>query len=137
MGLALNSIPFGESAVLNTWQDKVNDNLLDRILYTKQLFNTLFGDEIIEMVNTYNSLCIYLKAGIDPFQFSEKINSLDLNTENASINKTLWKIPICFDDKFAYDLPEILIEKKLSKELFIDLFTKPKYRIHFNYFISK
>lgn len=123
--------PFGKSAILIEWPNKIGQILLNDIrLFADEIkkkdvvgltdFNFVYNSMLINFDNqviTYDSLMFLLKE-----IYSNK-NSIE-NFETQT-----WYIPVCYDDEFGLDLNDLLTTKKMHKEELIALHTKPFYTV--------
>lgn len=125
--------PFGERAILIEWPSKIDKSILRDIIdfKTKIISNKI--EQILEVKNVYNSILVIYDLFI--FDFNKEIKllkSIYLNSNfDAKIQSKLWKIPVCYDDKFGLDLELISKENKLSKQEIIRQHSGVNYTVYF------
>jgi len=124
---------FGECSILVEWPSKIDKKILKDVIFYKDKLENFLIEEIIEIKSAYNSILISYNFTIRNIYneilalkriYSSKINSF-------SNPATLWKIPVCYDDKFALDLEEISLEKRISKQDIIALHSDAIYTVFF------
>lgn len=105
------------------WPSEIDKNILNDVLLFKYNIENNNIKQILQINNAYNSILIIYNATIDNV-YDEILVLKKLYSIKKLINKSafkLWKIPVCYDDKFAIDLEEIAIEKSIKKEQIIEL----------------
>lgn len=124
---------FGERSILVEWPSKIDKKILeDIVLYKRKLKNSSLK-ELIEIKSAYNSMLISCYYTID--NIYDEISTLkDIYSLKSEVKKPtfeLWKIPVCYDDKFALDLEEVSVKKKISKQDIIALHSDAIYTVFF------
>lgn len=109
--------PFGKSALLIEWPNKVDESILYDILrFQKHL--SLELDASWEFIPVYNSLTLVRQNETLVFNtWRQKL--LDLyasSNEHKPADRYLWKLPVCYDLEFAPDLEEVAHKLHLSVE---------------------
>lgn len=123
----------GERSVLIEFEPAINENLLEKLLGLKKFIQNELLKQRVEVINTYNSLLVNYGVGIeDVYGEVLKLKRLvdEANIQNK-IEKTLYHIPVCYEDEFAPDLNFLSAEKKLSKNEIIRLHSEPIYTVYF------
>ncbi len=124
---------YGEHSILVEWPSKIDKKTIDDVIFFKEKLERSLLKEIIEIKSAYNSILISYVITID--NIYNKISMLkDIYSSEINIlskPSTLWKIPVCYDNKFALDLDEISLEKKISKQDIIALHSEAIYTIFF------
>lgn len=125
--------PMGERGILIEFAPKIDEKLLEEILFFKNKLENLYAKVNIEVINTYNSLLInYLFSIEDVYGEISKIENLFENAKIEKItNQKIVYLPVCYNDDFAWDLEFISKEKDLTKEEVISLHTAPLYTVYF------
>ncbi|MCF6295508.1 MAG: 5-oxoprolinase subunit PxpB [Flavobacteriaceae bacterium] len=124
---------FGERSILVEWPSKIDEKTLKDIILFKEKFENSTLKELIEVKLAYNSMLVSYHTAID--NIYDKI--LELKSIYSSKNKVinsiykLWKIPVCYDAKFALDLGDISIKKGISKQDIIAIHSKAIYTVFF------
>lgn len=125
--------PFGNRAILIEWPQKIDENILKDTLNFKKIILKNYTKVKVEVINTYNSLTILYDTTIENI-YSEFLALKSLyegqNTQKKLETK-LWRIPVCYDQKFGIDLEEISSAKKLSKSEIIRLHSGQEYKVFF------
>ncbi|MFD1063699.1 5-oxoprolinase subunit PxpB [Winogradskyella litorisediminis] len=124
---------FSERSILIVWPSKIDEIILQDVLFFKEVIQNKYIKLKLQVNNTYNSILI-----IYPFVI-ENINGKFLELKalynsSKSIKKlksTVWEIPVCYDDEFGFDLELLSKEKSLSKAEIIQRHSQPFYTIFF------
>ena len=132
--------PLGANALTVKFGDEIDIKLNDKAVKLAEFFKENPFPGFIETVPAYASATVFF----DVFnvrrnfpEFKTAFDAVRLLTENAVENSGKIKtkkgkqieIPVSFDDEFALDLKNILAEKNLSKDEFIEIFTSRSYRV--------
>ena len=122
---------YNEDSILIEWPKIINKSILNDILNFSNKLSKI--KTIHYIMNGYNSLLIRYKSNIKSFD-KEIINLKNLYKEKIS-NKTIikkhWKIPVCYEDKFAPDISYVSKKLNLSSAKIIKLHTLKKYKVYF------
>ena len=125
--------PFGERSILIEWPSEIDKFILQDMLLMKSSIQNNISELILEIKHAYNSILISYVYTIENINDEIlKFKSLYLDTKTQIItSKTLWRIPVCYDDKFAIDLEEMASQKRLSKDEIIRLYFEGDYTVFF------
>lgn len=125
--------PFGESAILIEWPQIISKEILNdiRVFVTKIEYKN--SENILELNFIYCSLLIIYNSKNNCF--NEIKNTLISLYDNEMIvpvksEKTLWHIPVCYDEKFGIDLIYLSSEKKIAVEKIISLHSSVDYTVY-------
>ena len=122
---------YNENSILIEWPKIINKSILNDILNFSNKLSKI--KTIHYIVNGYNSLLIRYKSNIKSFN-KEIINLKNLYKEKINykniINKH-WKIPVCYENKFAPEVSYVSKKLNLSSIEIIKLHTLKKYKIYF------
>jgi len=120
--------PFGTNAILIEWPAKIDEGILDNIVYFKRIIIKEYTD--IEVVPAYHSLTIIFKNEID-FEFLEKNLRTLYNSVKKGISfpKRIWHIPVCYSEEYGLDIKEYTKIKGFSLTKLIQLHTAPLYTV--------
>lgn len=125
--------PFGERAVLVEWPSVIDKNMLSDIIHFKEKIKKYNIENIVEIRTAYNSLLVIYD--LEKFVYENNIQVLKrIYINPRKLTKPVfsqWKIPVCYDDRFAIDLNEMAVEKNMSKESIIELHSKAIYTVYF------
>jgi len=125
--------PFGESAILIEWPQKISIAILDDIRNFSLKIKHSRIKYILEINFVYSSLLVIYK--------SKKINYFDLKKElqfiynknliiKNNLKKTIWEIPVCYDIEFGIDLPFLSLQNKISIEEIISIHSSNYYTVY-------
>ncbi len=129
----LNYKRYSEKAILIEWPSKIDENILDNLVFCKNQVEIHFYEVIVEVISSYNSLLIYYRFTIEDF-YSEvfRLKSLFSDGSETGSRKTkLWKIPVCYSSALAPDLEQFAEMKSLSVDEVVRLHTTPIYKVYF------
>ncbi|MEM6515248.1 MAG: 5-oxoprolinase subunit PxpB [Bacteroidota bacterium] len=124
---------YSERSVLVEWPQEINNYILNDVLIFKNYLSKSNIESIIQVNHAYNSILIIYKFTI------ENINDTFLELKQLYCSRNvekletgnLWKIPVCYEDDFGWDLDEISRVKNLSKSEIIDFHLRPIYTVYF------
>ena len=125
--------PFGKQAVLIEWENNIDEDILNDIVFFKEKINQAKATLITDVIIGYSSLTIKYKEEI--FNYFDEISSLksiykkEFNT--LKTDKFLWEIPVCYDLNFGIDLEEIADKSNLSIDKIIKLHSEKIYTVFF------
>lgn len=124
---------FGERSVLVEWPTKIDIKTLKDIIFFKEKLQKSLVKELIEIKLAYNSMLISYHSSIDNVYDEILVLKTLYSAKNSNIKSPFrqWKIPVCYDDKFALDLEEISVKKNLSKQDIIALHSETIYTVFF------
>lgn len=125
--------PFGESAILIEWPQIISKEILNDIRAFVAKIESENSENILELNFIYCSLLIIYNSKNNCF--NEIKNALISLYDNESVvpfksKKTLWNIPVCYDEKFGIDLAYLSSEKKLAVEKIISLHCSVDYTVY-------
>ena len=125
--------PYGNHAILVEWPAKIDENILNDILEYKNTIINNYPKEKVEVISAYNSLTIVYYPTIDKIYNEFSVLKALYREQNTQKNREfiLWKIPVCYDDKFGIDLDKLSEKNGLSKDQIISLHSAPQYTVFF------
>ena len=116
--------------ILLEWSIEPSDLLLEHIIKFKRLIEK--DSEIQQCVVGYKSILIELKNIIQSLLYwEEHLKKLQKNVKDIIIKGNHWKIPVCYDLKYAPDLLKLSKEKNLDTSQVIKLHSDARYRVNF------
>ncbi|MEM7486390.1 MAG: 5-oxoprolinase subunit PxpB [Bacteroidota bacterium] len=124
--------PFGQSAVLVEWPNKVDESILQDILDFTTSFKSL-GMPDWEISAAYSSLTMVNNKEQIDFQSIKKLIEdcyAEKTTSKVLRKKCLWKIPVCYDDDFGTDVQEVSKRLDLSIENLVKMHTSYEYVVY-------
>ena len=120
-------------AILIAWPKEITAAILEDILqFDQYLKQECLDTTLWETVPAYNSLTLANRN--TPIVFEEMKKQL---TSWYTVKKTfqkpsrfLWRIPVCYDEKYGIDLEELATTLKLTKDKIVALHTDQKYTVY-------
>ncbi|MBZ9630531.1 5-oxoprolinase subunit PxpB [Salegentibacter sp. LM13S] len=129
--------PMGERGILIEFEPEISERLLEKLLFYKNKLEELYTEVNVEIINTYNSLLISYMFSIE--NLYDEVSAVKELLSEAKIgkinNRQIFRLPVCYDEEFGWDLELIAEEKNLSKEEIIKLHTRPFYTVYFTGFL--
>ncbi len=140
----MNEIEFiclSETALLLSFGNTIQLQKHEQLMHVKQIVEQTPFKGFVETVPAYNSLAVYynpLEIEKDDLSKSIQDNVItllkeqikNLQSEAAAINSTIVEIPVCYDDEFGIDLPELSKTLNLSTEEIIKLHSSKTYKVY-------
>tara|TARA_R110002049_G_scaffold174462_5_gene341668 strand:+ start:8275 stop:9006 length:732 start_codon:yes stop_codon:yes gene_type:complete len=124
---------FGERAILVEWPAKIDKQILQDILSFKDSIGEKYIKQTLELKSSYNALLIFyshkIKNKKTEFQTLNKI--YHSGSPKIKRQSNLWKIPVCYNDKFGLDLEVISKEKGMPKTAIIKCHSEAVYTVYF------
>ena len=116
--------------ILLEWSIEPSDLLLEHIIKFKNLIEK--DSEIHQCIVGYKSILIELKNTIHSlFYWEEHLKKKQEKIKSIVIERNHWKIPVCYDLKYAPDLLNLSKEKNLDTGKVIKLHLDARYRVNF------
>lgn len=143
---ALTISPLGDSAIIINFGNTIDETLNRRVLYLFHKFKKMEWPFVKDIVPAYSSLVIYYdllimvntksvnKTGVDLFTDQVK-KILDEDIKISQLLPRKIKIPVCYEDKYGWDINHIALHKNLPVEEIIRLHTARKYRVYMTGFL--
>ena len=122
---------YNKNSILIEWPKIISKNILEDILIFSNKIQKL--KTIHSTINGYNSLLINYKSNIKSFEneifnlkilHKNKLKKLTLNNKN-------WRIPVCYEKKYAPDISYVSKYLNLSVQQIIRLHSSKKYKLFF------
>lgn len=129
--------PLGENAILVEFEGGISEKNLEQILALRERIERSFFERKLEVTNTYTSLLINYPYVIEDLysEFSAIEQLLISSSAEEKSHPKLFRLPVCYEKEFGWDLELLATEKKLSVQHIIELHTNPVYRIWFMGFL--
>ncbi|MET2985298.1 5-oxoprolinase subunit PxpB [Aureibaculum conchae] len=124
---------YGKNAILIEWPKKIDKNILDDVIFFKNKVIQNYTKQIVDVINTYNSLTIIYNNTINIVYD----NILDLKSlygqeiSQKKVKNYRWEIPVCYDYKFGLDLGELGLKNNLTLREIISLHSSQIYTVYF------
>lgn len=125
--------PFGVHAVLIEWPEKVEEEILNDILYfSSHLKRNCLKEGNWELVPAYNSLTLILRLDtIDFDTFQKQLIEWYESKEVSDLEERyLWRFPVCYEDDFSLDLKEVAQKLNKTPAEIIALHTAKPYTVY-------
>ncbi len=131
-----NIIPYGEQAFLIQWPPEIAPEGLFHILSFKEYLEQYYWNKgvDVEIINTYHEILLYFKKRMDrsPSEIRELQQAFRSYSPSASrVTSTQYYLPVCYVEKFGWDLKYLENKKGLTREEIIELHTSPTYLVYF------
>ncbi|MFO7745252.1 MAG: 5-oxoprolinase subunit PxpB [Psychroflexus sp.] len=122
-----------ETSILVEFDEKIDQNLLSYLLHLKKELSTDSHEQVLQIINAYNSLLIIYKFTINNFydvkkRILEKIS--DVNIGN-NLKLPIKKIPVCYDLDYGWDLELLSENLDLSIDQIIKKHSEVIYTVFF------
>lgn len=125
--------PLGSIAALIEWPKEIQEPILKNISIFRNKIHADMGEYVLETVPAYNSLTVFFDTS--KIKYSGVVADLKeiYSTKDQKLLTAykIWKIPVCYDKKFALDLDEISQVKKMSRDEIVELHTSVLYDVYF------
>jgi len=124
---------YNENAILIQGPSKIDEILLETLLFYKKSIEKFYDKLIIEVILSYNSLLIYYASTIEDV-YGEILTLKSLFSDGSSnqmLKKRLWRIPVCYSVSLAPELSSFSANKSMDIDEVISLHTAPLYTIYF------
>ena len=126
--------PLGGIAILIEWSNEINTVILEDISLLRNEIHSNLNEFVLETVPAYNSLTIFFDTG--KIKYASIVKKIRRVVEKRFLkkipsNKTLWKIPVCYNEEFGFDLDIIAKSKNLSKQHIIKSHCSAIYDVFF------
>lgn len=123
---------FGEHAVLLEWPSQISEEILIEILNYKGHLESFFKGKNFEFIPSYASLAVIdLEKRFNVAMLIDQLKELETQEiKNVELRRTLWKLPVCYDEEFAMDLENLCNIKDLTREKFIKLHSNTSYTVY-------
>lgn len=124
---------FGERAILIEWEVKIDLRIINEIYQFKKLLWSNYSDVMEDIVVAYHSLTLVYKERINDYKKEiSLINSCFIeNKIKGEVVSTLWKIPVCYDEVFGFDIKELATSLNLSMQKLIEIHSQTLYTVYF------
>ena len=124
---------YSECTILVEWPKRIGQDVLKDVLLYKNHLKKSGIKSIIEVNSAYNSILIFYRDTIDNVNdaFYELKQHYGHRKANLNSMNRLWKIPVCYDADFGWDLEEMSIAKKMTVDAIIAIHTDTIYTVFF------
>ncbi|GAA0727991.1 5-oxoprolinase subunit PxpB [Aquimarina litoralis] len=124
---------YSENSILIQTDAKVDENLLNLLIFHKKSIEEFYGKVIVEVILSYNSLLILYVSTIENVydRFFELKSLVSEEGLKMRVKKRLWNIPVCYDENVCPEIVSFADQKSMSVDDIISLHTTPLYTIHF------
>ncbi|MBL4663569.1 MAG: 5-oxoprolinase subunit PxpB [Flavobacteriaceae bacterium] len=123
---------FGEHAILIDWPASIDLVTHVKVLNCCVLIRKSFTEEILDIVQTYHSLVVYVVKTTYMQEFLQKLKVVILSfSEEQTKCPNVISIPVCYEEPFAIDLAAVAKTNRLSIPEVIQLHTTPLYKVYF------
>jgi len=125
--------PLGSIAVLIEWPYKIDQTILNDINLFRNTLNRKLNEFVLDIVPAYNSITVFFDTGKIKYSGIVKKIKVVYKIKDKKLigGAKLWKIPVCYDEKFGLDIELLSKSKNLSKQKIIKLHSETIYDVHF------
>ncbi len=118
-----------KKTILLEWRMEPSDTLLEHIIKFKSSIEKDF--QVERCVTGYQSLLIEIKNKIKSLSYWEEYLKKLQKKNNTIIKGNHWKIPVCYDLKYAPDLLNLSKEINVDTSEVVKLHLSARYRVYF------
>ena len=124
--------PLGTSAILIEWPHEISREILNDIRFFVSKIEIGKYKEVIECSFVYNSLLVVYDVELTDFTaFTNKIKKIYKEDVVVKPSKrTLWEIPVCYDQEFGIDLNLMSVDKKVSIDEIVAMHAAVNYTVY-------
>lgn len=127
---------YGEDTVVLELDEHINEHQLLSIIQLKTRLKKSLSEELKFVQSSYHNILLSFKGDVNDSTLSKVRDVLRLPEESLILkNRSLWHIPVCYEETYALDLNELSIKKGISKEEIIQLHTQEEYLLYFMGFL--
>jgi len=124
---------YNERAILIEGPAKIDEILLESLLFYKKSIENFYDKLIVEVILSYNSLLIYYISTIEDV-YSEVLILKSLFSDPPDFlttKKRLWKVPVCYSTALVPELEKFAASKSMNIDEVVQLHTTPVYTVFF------
>lgn len=124
---------YGEHGILIEWPSKIDKKLFTDVIFYKNELQKKYIKSFVEIIHTYNSILIFYISGIEDV-YGEIIALKSLYNDCLHLSqpqKRLWKVPVCYEKRFAADLEFFAEQKSMNIDEIVTLHITPIYMVYF------
>jgi len=124
--------PFGESAILIEWPQKILPEILNDIRSFVSKIEKEKIEAILELNYVYNSLLIEYDDSKQNYDLlcSQLESIYQLETFSVNDHKSLFEVPVCYELDFGLDLEKFSTKKRLNIPEIIELHCSSEYMVY-------
>lgn len=124
--------PFGDSAILITWENTIAPEIIRNINNFKDIIFHQKKEQLVDFIIGYNSLLLKYKVS---FNFYGEVQELEelykLTDNNHQVSTVRWEIPVCYDVDFGFDIEKVSKELNVTVEELIQKHSSTIYTVYF------
>lgn len=119
---------YGPAALLLVWQTKIDPDINRSVHGYAAVLRR--HPAVRECVPAYASLLIgFVPGEVSVYRLREFIYAIEL-PETQTVGGIRHELPVCYDDRLAYDLKAVVGELGTNKKTLIKRHTAPEYRVY-------
>ncbi|MAO07507.1 MAG: allophanate hydrolase [Alteromonas sp.] len=123
---------FGPNGILIEWPKRIEEAILYEILAFQEIITSEYGDRVMAN-HAYQSILVGFPTS--DFNFEKEVTILKQGYENLQKPSdkpyTIWKVPVCYEATFGWDLEALSQQKKCSEADIVQLHTQTIYTVYF------
>lgn len=125
-------VPEGDQAVLVEFENEISESCNRKVSLLKKHIEQETIEGIVETIPAFRSLLIfYNPMQVSYGQLKRKVKSLLKKSEKQeSLEKTIIRIPVCYEEEFGIDMKQLCEHTGLNREEIIQIHTGNDYLIY-------
>lgn len=130
MGETMNFKPLGDSALLISFGEVIDEEVNDRVHALTKAIEGAGFEWLVEVVPAYSSLAVIYDPKLIDFEGVKRaVEGLDVRAER--VGGRLVEIPVLYGGEYGPDLEFVAQYNGLTPEEVIEIHSKPIYRVYF------
>ena len=123
--MSIAFLPSGDTGLTVQFGETISREINARVIALHAAVNTAGLPGVVETVPTYRSLLVhYDPLATTQAELTEALRPIvERCGDAAPAVGRCWRLPVCFDDSYAPDLPQVAAQAGLSPEAVIDIMT--------------
>ena len=129
--------PLGDRAIILDFGPDISLEMNKKILAMRSLIEDNAFPGLVEIAPAYTTLTVFYDPTVIgppfPYEFVEKLLKRIIHQPMTAVKNKVNKIeiPVCYDQQFAWDLPEVALHNDLSTKQVVELHHQRKYDVYF------
>lgn len=121
----------GDTALVVEFGDRIDRRLSTAVLALARGLEAEPIEGVIETVPTFRSLMVhYDPLAVAPASLVARIDAQMRKLEATEVTGHLWHLPVCYDPRFAIDLPDVASRTALSRQQVVERHSGPTYHVY-------
>jgi inhibitor of KinA len=121
----------GDRALVVEFGDRADRALSERVLRLDAVIRANAPNGLVETVPTFRSLMVYYDPLVTGHtELEQAITSLLDRGDNPGAHTTLWRVPACYEGKYAPDLAEVAQLTRLTPAEVVTLHSSTRFHVY-------